>query len=77
MLYAEVRRGKNTGIRVTPHKYRNGKYRVATKKEEPYVEVDLDEIVSWIKRGYGVRMSSRLDRHPPGLIRPQSIRGWR
>jgi len=74
-LYAIVERGQNRGIHVTPHKYANGKYHVAKKKGDRPVEVDLDEIESYIKRGFGVRMSNKLKRHPPGLFRPISIRG--
>ena len=75
MLYAEVLRGQNVGIRLTPHKYRNGKYRVARKKGGPYTDVDFDEIVSWIQRGHGVRMSNKQQKHPPGLISAESIKG--
>jgi hypothetical protein len=32
-LYAIVQRGQNRGARVTPHKYVDGKYHVARKKE--------------------------------------------
>jgi hypothetical protein len=77
MLYAEVKRGQNVGIRLTPHKYRNGKYRVARKKGGPYTDVGFEEIVSWIRRGYGVRMSNKLQEHPPGLIRAESVQGWK
>jgi ATP-dependent DNA ligase len=59
------------------HRYRNGTYRVATRKEGPYQSVKLDEITSWIRRGYGVRMSNKQERHPPGLFKPESIQGWK
>ena len=77
MLFAIVWRGKNIGLRLTPHKYKNGIYHVARKKGGPYFDVDLDEIPSWIERGYGLRMSNTSENHPPGLIMPQSIRGWK
>jgi hypothetical protein len=70
-----VGRGKNIGIRVTPHKYSNGKYRVAKWKEDWPTEVDLGEIESFVHRHYGVRMSNRLEKHPPGLFMPRSIMG--
>ena len=76
-LYAIVQRGKNAGIRVTPHKYRDGKYHVAREKEDSPVRVDADEVKSYIRRGYGLRMGNRLAGHPPGLFMPQSIYGWR
>jgi hypothetical protein len=76
-LYAIVQRGQDSGIRVEPHKYADGKYHVSRKKEDPPIKVDLDEIESYIRRGYGVRMGNRLKRHPPGLFMPESIYGWR
>jgi hypothetical protein len=76
-LYAIMQRGQNRGIQVTPHKYSNGKYHVTRKKEDRPLEVNFGEIETYIKRGYGVRMSNRLRRHPPGLFMPDSIRGWR
>jgi hypothetical protein len=76
-LYAIVRRGHNRGIRVTPHKYADGTYHVARKKEDPPKKVRLEEIVSWLRIGYGLRMSNRLERHPPGLFMPESIDGWK
>lgn len=76
-LYAIVQRGQNLGIRVTPHKYADGKYHVARKKEDRPIKVELAQIESYIRRGYGVRMSNRLERHPPGLFTPKSIEGWR
>ena len=77
MISAIVQRGQNRGIRVTPHKYSNGKYHVARKKEDLPIEVDYDEIESYLKRGYGVRMSNKLKQHRPGLFIPASIDGWR
>ena len=74
-LYAIVEREQNTGIQVTPHKYSNGKYHVAKKKGDKPVEVNLNEIESFVKRGFGVRMSNNSKRHPPGLFRAMSIRG--
>jgi hypothetical protein len=76
-LSAIVKRGQNKGIRVTPHKYTDGTYHVARKKEEPPTKVALDEVVSYVRRGYGVRMGDRLKKHPPGLFMPKSIDGWK
>jgi hypothetical protein len=62
MIFAIVQRGQNRGIRVTPHKYANGKYHVAKKKEDLAIEVDYHEIESYLKRGY-----------KPALLRPVSF----
>ena len=77
MISAIVQRGQNRGIRVTPHKYANGKYHVAKKKEDLPIEVDYGEIKSYLAKGYGVRMSNKLKKHPPGLFMSASIDGWR
>jgi hypothetical protein len=76
-LYAIVQRGQNFGISVEPHLYADGKYHVARRKEDHPVKVDLGEIESYIRRGYGVRMGNRLKKHSPGLFMPKSIYGWR
>jgi len=77
LLHAIVRRGQNVGIRVTPHKYANRKYKVAKRKEDRPTEVDLEEIESFIKQGYGLRMSNKREKHPPGLFMPDSIYCWK
>jgi hypothetical protein len=76
-LYAIVKRGQNKGIRVEPHRYKDGTYHVARKKEDPFTRVALDEIVPYIQRGYGLRMSNKPEEHRPGLFMPNSIDGWR
>jgi hypothetical protein len=77
MLFAIVERGENKGIRVTPHKYKDGRYQIAKHRDGPYLRVSYDEIVSRIRQGYGVRMSNKQEQHRPGLFKPQSIQGWR
>lgn len=77
-LYAVVKRGRNAGIQIEPHKYSNGKYKVRKGgRTNPYRDVDFDDLASLIRSGYGVRMSSKPHRHPPGLIQPESICGWK
>ena len=66
MLYAVVWRGKNIGIRLMPHKYKDGKYHVAREKGK-YIHVDFDEIIPRIRDGYGVRMGNNLQKHHPDL----------
>ena len=72
-LYAIVKRGKNEGIRVEPTCYLDGKYRVAKRKEGPWIPVDLHELPSYVRRGYGIRMGNKQERHPAGLFMPPSI----
>jgi hypothetical protein len=76
-LYAIVRRGDNSGIVVKPHRYADGTYHVAKKKEDTPIKVKLDEIVLYVRRGYGVRMGNKQKKHPPGLFMPESIDGWK
>jgi hypothetical protein len=75
-LYAIVWRGKDINIQLAPHKYGDGKYHMAKRKGE-YIHVDFDKIIPRIREGYGLRMSDPSKKHPPGLIMPQSIQGWK
>lgn len=78
MLFFIVSRGKNAGIRLSPHRLNNGMYRVSETKQGRHVWVrDEDEIKSYLSRGYSLRMSNKSERHPPSLISPESIQGWR
>jgi len=78
MLYAIVNRGSNAGIRLTPHLYKDSRFRVAKRKEGPYIAVDTEEAIpSYLREGYRLRMSNPKQGHSPSLIRPKSIRGWR
>lgn len=71
-----VKRGKNTGIVLTPHRYEDGMF-VAHKtnsRNDPegrrvHTEVELVEL---IQRGYHVRMSNTAARHAPSTVRPDS-----
>jgi len=72
-LYAIVKRGNNTGIEVEPTRYRDGKYRVAKRKEGPWKMADLHELPSYVRRGYGIRMGNKKEKHSAGLFMPRSI----
>jgi len=76
-LYAIVWRGDHRGIQTYPHKYANGKYRLAKDYDsrKNYIEVDLHEIPSCLERGLKVWMSNPKEKHPPGLVRRASIHG--
>jgi hypothetical protein len=77
MLFATVSRGKNLGVRLLPHRFKDNRYRVQLGKEGPYIPVtDYREIPSYLANGYSLLMSNKSDRHTPTLIRPQSIQGW-
>ena len=77
MLFATVSRGKKVGIRLLPHRFRDNRYRVQLGKDGPYIPIsDWREIPSYLANGYSLLMSNGSERHPPSLIRPQSIHGW-
>ena len=80
MLWTFVSRGKNKGVRLTPHRYvrDNGRFHLANAKEGPYVAVETEaEIVAQLRKGLCLRMSNRSEGYPPSLISPKSIKGWR
>jgi len=72
-LYYEVRYGVDKGLRLTPHKYRDKRFRVREKPGDPWVAIEERDIESYLDRGYILRMSTKG--HSPSGIRPESIRG--
>ena len=57
----EVKRGKEAGMVLSPHKYKDGRYVVCkSNKREDYVRVDtLEEVLEHIKQGYRVQMGGK------------------
>jgi hypothetical protein len=77
MLFATVSRGKNRGIRLLPHRFRDDRYHVQLGKQGPYIPVaDSRDIPCYLANGYSLQMSDRAESLTPSLIRPESIRGW-
>jgi hypothetical protein len=79
MLFATVRRGKNAGVRLLPHRYKeDDRYRVSLDKKGPYIPIsDERDLPEYLANGYSLSMSSGNDGQNPSLIRPGSIHGWR
>jgi hypothetical protein len=78
MMFAIVSRGKKSGIRLLPHRYKDNRYHVCLGKEGPYIPISDDrDIPCYLANGYSLRMSNRDESHNPSLISPKSIRGWR
>lgn len=69
------KRGNNKGKIYKPHIFKDGNYIVSkTRYKEDYVPVGTEEeLIKYIKKGYGVRMS--CDGKSPSLIflNPQEI----
>ena len=77
MLFATVSRGKNSGMRLVPHRFSDNRYRVQLGKDGPYIPLSDDrEIPSYLANGYSLVMSNKDEHRAPSLIRPQSIQGW-
>ncbi|MGV1758854.1 hypothetical protein ACQZ6F_19220 [Rhizobium sp. A22-96] len=75
-LHAFVSRGANKGQIIFPHVHQGGTYVVSkTRFEDDYIHVsDPSEILSWLEKGYGLRMSNPEEGvTAPSLIAPQSI----
>ena len=79
MLFTIVRRGKNSGIRLVPHRYKkDDRFHVSLTKEGPYIPIADDrDLPDYLANGYSLRMSNKAERHQPSLIRPKSIQGWK
>jgi hypothetical protein len=75
-LHAFVARGAKAGTILYPHVHADGGYVVSmTRFEKDYVRVaDPAELLSWLERGYRLRMSNLdLGVPAPSLIHPKAI----
>lgn len=78
MLFAIVRRGKNAGTRLLPHRFDDDRYRVSLSRKGPDIPLaNPADIPDYLANGYSLRMSSVHQNYRPTLISPKSIRGWR
>lgn len=78
MMFAIVSRGKNSGRRLHPHRFKDNRYRVSLGDEGPCIPISDDrDIPSYLANGYSLRMSNAAENRNPSLIRPESIRGWK
>jgi hypothetical protein len=78
MLFCIVPRGKKKGIRSYPWQHRDGTFHVMKKKGDEPIRVNNEgDLKSYLERGYSVRMGNKNEGHPPGLVRPESIHGWK
>jgi hypothetical protein len=72
-----VQKGKEAGVLLVPHRYRDGKFLASKCKQGPHFRVgSTEELLSHMVDGHSIRMSNPETRHhrTPRLIRPQSIR---
>jgi hypothetical protein len=79
MLFAVVRRGKKSGIRLFPHRYKeDDRYHVSLTKQGPHIPLADDrDIPDYLANGYSLGMSNGEQHYKPTLIRPSSIQGWK
>jgi hypothetical protein len=74
-ITAQVLRGQYAGVELTPHRYPNGAFRVSLSSNKAADAVDVfseDELVNWLRKGYGVRMSG--DGVAPSIYTSKSVR---
>ena len=75
-LHSFVARGAQAGIRLLPHKHRDGSYVVSmTRFERDDIRVtDGADLIGWLEKGYRLRMSNKDCGVPsPSLIEPGAI----
>jgi len=78
MMFAIVSRGRNSEIRLVPHRYEDDRYHVSLTKEGPHIPLfDVRDIPCYLENGYSLGMSNKEKRPRPILITPKSIRGWK
>ncbi len=78
MLFAFVRRGKKSGIRLFPHRHKeDDRYHVSLTRQGPHIPLfDDRDIPDYLANGYSLSMSNADENYRPTLIRPSSIHGW-
>ena len=72
---AQVLRGQYAGVELTPHRYPNGAFRVSLSSNKAADAVDVlneGDLVDWLRKGYGVRMSG--DGVAPSIYTSKSVR---
>jgi hypothetical protein len=72
-----VQRGKEAGVFLVPHRYRDGKFIVSECRRGPHYRVGTtEELLSHIVSGHSIRMSNPGTRshRTPRLIRSASLR---
>ena len=79
MLFAIVRRGKKSGTRLVPHRYKeDDRFHVSLTKAGPHIPLADDrDIPDYLANGYSLGMSNGEASYRPTLISPRSIQGWR
>jgi hypothetical protein len=79
MLFAVVRRGRKSGIRLFPHRHKeDDRFRVSLTRQGPHIPLyDDRDIPDYLANGYSLMMSNTNENFGPTLIRPSSIRGWK
>ena len=79
MLFAIVRRGKKSGTRLFPHRYKeDDRFHVSLTRQGPHIPLADDrDIPDYLANGYSLGMSNRAANCSPTMIRPESIRGWK
>ncbi|MFE8070141.1 hypothetical protein QQM79_03700 [Marinobacteraceae bacterium S3BR75-40.1] len=71
----KVKKGKRAGEIHTPHPYSNGTYAVSKTrfKQDQIMVKTLWEVVSYLERGYRVRVSHPATRKSPSLVNRASL----
>jgi len=78
MLFAIVRRGKNAGTRLVPHRFEDDRFHVSLTRQGPDIPLaNPMDIPEYLANGYSLRMSRANQIGRPTLISPKSIQGWR
>jgi len=76
-LYYEVWHGNDRGMRLTPHRYRDNRFRMRNGAGDPWIAVEKLQIESYLAQGYILGMSAgslrerdklRFDKRPKKTI---------
>jgi len=78
MLFATIRRGKRSTVRLFPHRYKeDDRFHVSLTRQGPHIPLfDDRDIPDYLANGYSLAMSNKSTSTTPTLIKPHLIRGW-
>lgn len=73
-----VSRGKNTGLVLSPHRYKDSFFRAhktSSRNDQAGKKVKTEEeLIAFARLGFYVRMSNRDAGHPPSTVKPEIVK---
>jgi hypothetical protein len=76
-LIYQVKRGKDIGLELKPHRYQDGFYwaHKTNSRNDPEGQKvkTIEELIDLVRSGYHVRMSNPVAGHAPSTVKPEIV----